>query len=324
MKVLHELSECRSEPGPLCLAIGFFDGMHRGHARVIAATRRRADERSGRTWVMTFDPHPAAVLKPDAAPRLMTTLAQKLRLIEREGVDGCVVIPFTKALSERSPESFVRMLTENTPQLSGLFVGRNWRFGKDRRGSAAVLRDLARPSGIDVTAVPYSKRHGEPVSSTRIRTAITVGDLDEAAAMLGRPVSVFGTVARGRQVGRELGFPTANIDTGDILLPPYGIYAAYASFGDDTPRPSIVSYGVRPTFLGAGSAPAVFEVHVFDFDGELYGAEAEIYLMGRIRDEIAFENADALRTAMVRDASETRKLLRRKKLKESLYTLIGA
>jgi riboflavin kinase/FMN adenylyltransferase len=324
MKVFHDLSAWLHESGPLCVAIGFFDGLHRGHARVIAAAQRRADAQAGQAWVMTFDPHPAVVLNPDAAPRLLTTLGHKLRLFERVQVEGCMVVPFTKTFAQHSPETFVRTLANNAPQLSDLFVGLNWRFGKDRQGDVALLKTLAREHGIGVTTVPYSKHRGEPISSTRIRSAIMAGDLDIAAAMQGRPFSVIGTIARGQQMGRELGYPTANVETRDVLMPPYGIYAAYALLRDGTPQPGVVSYGVRPTFFGKGKSPAVFELHVFDYEGDLYGSEAEVFLMGRIRDELAFKDADALRTAMANDAVEAQRILRRKKLKESLYTPIDA
>ena len=324
MKVYRDLSAWLPEPGPLCAAIGFFDGLHRGHARVIAAAQRRADAQGGHAWVITFDPHPAVVVKPDAAPRLLTTLGHKLRLFGREHVEGCMIVPFTTSFARHSPETFVQILANSAPQLSDLFVGRNWRFGKGRQGNVAMLEALARERGISVTAVPSSKHLGEPVSSTRIREAVVAGDLGSAANMLGRPFSVIGKIARGRQIGRELGYPTANVETADLVMPPHGIYATYALLGDGIPRPGVVSFGVRPTFHSERNEPAVFELHVFDYEGNLYGSEIEVFLMDRIRDELTYKDADALRKAIANDVAEARKILRRKKLKESLYTPIDA
>ena len=324
MKVFRDLSAWLPEPGPLCAAIGFFDGLHRGHARVIAATQRRAKAQGGHAWVITFDPHPAVIVKPDAAPLLLTPRRHKLCLFERQQVEGCMIVPFTASFARHSPEAFVRILANNAPQLSGLFVGRNWRFGKGRQGDVAMLKTLAREHGIGVTAVPYSKHLGEPVSSTRVREAIMAGDLGSAAAMLGRPFSVIGEITRGKQVGRKLGYPTANIETGDRVMPPHGIYATYALLGDGVPRPGVASFGVRPTFYGKRNAPAVFELHVIDYEGDLYGSEIEVFLIDRIRDEFTYKDAGALRTAIAGDVAEALKILKRKKLKESLYTSIDA
>ncbi len=321
MKVACDYQAWHGERRPLHLAIGFFDGVHAGHARVIGRARAQAAAGDGICWVVTFDPHPARVLLPErTAPSLLTALPHKLRLIERLGVDGCLVLPFTRALSHQTPDVFFERLRAAAPSLASITVGANWRFGKDRQGTPARLAALARPHGIRVRPVPPVARAGGPISSTRLRGLVQAGDLDAAARLLGRPFSVLGTVRPGNRLGHRLGYATANLDTAGDALPPYGIYAAYGLIGHEL-REGVVSYGVRPTVHRGRHAPAVLEFHVFDFAGDLYGREIEVFLVRKLRDEKTFDSLETLCAHIDRDIAETRRLLgRRKSLKESLYT----
>lgn len=319
MKVVCELAAWRGERSPLHVAVGFFDGVHAGHARVIGRARAAARRRGGTAWVLTFDPHPARLLRASAAPRLLTSLPYRLRLFERLGVDGCMVLPFTRTVARQSPAAFVAALHEAAPTLASLVVGHNWRFGKDRAGTPALLTDLARVHGVSVTTLAPVSRAGDAVSSTRLRTLVQAGELDEAAALLGRPFSVLGTVRPGNRLGRRLGYATANLDVAHDVMPPYGIYAAYGLIGHEL-REGVVSYGVRPTVHRGRGAPAVFEFHVFDFAGDLYGSDLEVFLVRRLRDEMVFNSLEELCARIDLDILATRRLLaRQKRRKESLY-----
>lgn len=324
MKVAHALTEWRSETRPLCVAIGVFDGVHRGHARVIAATQRAARKAAGDAWVLTFDPHPARLLRAGAAPRLLTSLPHKLRMFERLDLDGCMVLPFTRDLAALPPRDFLETLRLAAPTLRAIFVGRNWRFGKDRAGTPALLARYARKHGITVHDVAPVSRGGHPVSSTRVRTLVQHGSLTEAAAMLGRPFSVMGPVRHGNRLGRRLGYATANLDPDNEVLPPYGIYAVFARIGREL-REGVVSYGVRPTVYRTPDAPAVLELHVFDFAGNLYGQELEVFFVRRLRDEQTFESLEALCARIERDVADARRILATAKCrKETLYSVCGA
>ncbi len=316
MKVSHELKHWQKTRRPLCLAIGFFDGVHRGHARVIRETIRRARACGGEAWALTFDPHPARVLHPATAPRLLTALPHKLRWLASLGLDGCLVLPFTRQLSQRPPQNFLEHLLGSAPTLTHVLVGPNWRFGKNRAGTTATLSRFARTHGFHATSVPPARHGGQPISSTRIRNAIAAGDLTAATAMLGRPFSILGPVVRGARIGHTLGYPTANVPPASEVLPPYGIYAARALIGQAV-HDGVVSYGVRPTIDKTPGAPALIELHLFDFNANLYGHEIEIFFVRRLRDERTFASLNALRGQIARDVVASRRILAmRKKLKE--------
>lgn len=319
MKVACALVEWRQESRPLHVAIGFFDGVHAGHARVIARARAAARRADGSLWVLTFDPHPSRLLQKGSPPHLLTSLPQRLRLFERLGVDGCMVLPFNRSLARQAPEAFFAALHAAAPALATLVVGHNWRFGRDRAGTPARLVELARPHGVRVSVVPPVTRAGGVVSSTRLRALVRAGHLDEAATLLGRPFSVLGTVQPGNRLGRRLGYATANLRMAHDIMPPHGIYAAYGLIGREL-REGVVSYGVRPTVHRGRGAPAVFEFHVFDFAGDLYGRELEVFLVRKLREELTFSSLEALCTRIDQDIVETRRLLARlKSRKESLY-----
>lgn len=321
MKRATKLSSLARVRSPVVLAAGFFDGVHRGHQKVIGEAIRRARESGGEAWVLTFDRHPMRVVQPGSAPQLLTSNRHKLALLDRVGVDGCLMLPFTRRTAGMAPDAFVRMLLGSAPSICEILVGRGWRFGRGGKGNVALLRRSAREREILVTAVRPVSRKGKPVSSTRVREEIRAGRLGEAAAMLGRPFSIAGTVGRGRTVGRQLGYPTANLEPDNEVLPPHGVYAVHAALRGRT-LAGVLNLGVRPTFGNADTAEETVELHLLDFRGNLYGATIETFFLHRLRHERRFRDLSALRDQIESDIAGTRGILAGKNLKESLYTPI--
>jgi riboflavin kinase/FMN adenylyltransferase len=305
---------------PISMAVGFFDGVHRGHQKVIRQAALSARETGGKSWALTFEPHPLKILNPPSAPLLLTANQHRLRLLGRLGLDGCLVLPFTRDLARQAPEAFVDFLLGAVPALKEIHVGVNWRFGRNGKGNTGLLARLGRKRGIRVSAAGPVVHRGETISSTRIRSEVLRGNLDEAAAMLGRPFSVLGSVVRGRTVGRKLGYPTANLDVHNEVLPPHGVYAAHVLLGRKL-LAGVLSFGSRPTFQADGPGEPLLEVHVFNFDGSLYGHDLEIFFVAKIRQEQAFGSAEALKRQIREDCSQARGVLAAKKLKETLYTV---
>ncbi|TAN38989.1 MAG: bifunctional riboflavin kinase/FMN adenylyltransferase [Verrucomicrobia bacterium] len=306
MKLLHELGGLHHEQAPLYIAAGFFDGVHRGHQRVINEALDRARAAGGTAWMLTLDPHPLKVLAPHAAPLLLTTLPHKLTLIERLGISGCIVLPFTKTVADEDAEVFLRELAAALPRPAGLVVGANWTFGRAARGNVDLLRQLGPELGLDVRVVEPMAWSGAPISSTRIREQILRGHMEAAACMLGHFFSVRGKVGRGKGYGRQLGFPTANLAPQGEVLPPPGVYATYAEID-----------GVR--YLGAAFRPdpklqpefgpaELLEVYFLDAHLDLYDRELEVYLLAHLRPSSRFDSAEALREQIVRDVAEVRRV----------------
>ncbi|MBM4148238.1 MAG: riboflavin biosynthesis protein RibF [Lentisphaerae bacterium] len=303
MRTLGSLSGLKSIKRPVVLAAGFFDGLHRGHARVIDRAIRMARSVTGEAWALTFDTHPLRALGM-ATPPLLTSNLHKLVLMERMGLDGCVMLRFGKQLAGVKAETFIRMLFESAPTLAGICAGRDWRFGRGAAGDVALLAESAGPRGVEVTAVTSVKDGRLPVSSTRIRECIRHGKFTDAARMLGRPYSFMGVVTRGRGVGRQLGFPTANLAPDNEALPPPGVYAAAAAV-ESRRCTGLLYCGNRPTFRGRGRQS--IELHLLDFEGDLYGRRLEVFVTRRIRGERSFASAELLRAQIARDATRVRK-----------------
>ncbi len=307
MKAARRWSDLAQVPGPLTLAIGYFDGVHRGHAAVIAAAAARAARDGGRAWALTFDPHPARILRPDRAPPAITATPARVRLLAALGVEAVALAPFTREFAERTPEEFIAELRRGAPGLAAVAVGPNWRFGRGAQGDVATLKKLATPLGIEVEVAPEVLYEGQPISSTRIRRAVERGELERAAAMLGRPFAVEGVVVEGRHVGRELGYPTANLRPENELMPPPGIYAARLLLADGRAFGAAAYLGARPTF-DAGGAP-VLEVHALDAKLSLYGERVAAEFFRRIRDDRRFESPEALRAQIAEDVRAIRAAL---------------
>jgi riboflavin kinase / FMN adenylyltransferase len=290
------------------LALGNFDGLHRGHMKIIDRVRRRAGERGGTPAAMTFDPHPSRVLRPDKAPPLLMTTGQKLEALGRAGMQGVAVLRFTRELSTWEPEPFVRTVLVEWLHVAEVWVGANFLFGHDRAGTFSVLRSLGARYGFRAEKIDPVRYKDFVVSSTRTRRLVSEGRVDEAAALLGHHFFIDGTVVRGAGRGREIGFPTANLCTDNELVPPSGVYATLVAI-DGIVHPSVTNIGLRPTF--GDVVRTTIEAHVFDLDRDLYDETLRLSFVQRLRDERAFPDIDALRAQIEADCRSARRLFGR-------------
>lgn len=307
MQVARTFEELSKDFQKVYLAIGVFDGVHLGHQRVIGEARDDARSAGGTSIVLTFDPHPMRVLQPDKAPQLLTGTEHKLRFIEKLGVDACLLLTFDKAFSLMPPEQFIETVARKIRQLQEICVGTRFRFGHNRAGDVRLMETFAPKYGFVAREIKSVMLDHEMISSTAIRQHVLGGRLDRAAAMLGRPSSVLGTVQRGDGMGHQLGYPTANLDPHNEVLPPNGVYAVRASVGGEQ-HSGVVNIGVRPTFEGR-SHQRTLEVHIFDFKREIYGQDVELEFVRKLRDERKFASADELRAQIAADVLAARKFV---------------
>jgi riboflavin kinase/FMN adenylyltransferase len=290
------------------LALGNFDGLHRGHMKIIDRVRRRAGERGGTPAAMTFDPHPPRVVRPDKAPPLLMSKAQRLESLERAGMQGVAVVRFTEELSRWDPEMFVRAVLVDWLRVVEVWVGANFLFGHGRAGNFSVLRMLGARNSFRAEKIDPVRYKDFVVSSTRIRRLVSEGRVDEAGALLGHHYFIDGVVTRGAGRGRTIGFPTANLATENELVPPAGVYATTTTL-DAVVRPSITNIGTRPTFGDVDHV--VIETHVFDMDRDLYDTALRLSFVQRLRDERPFPDVDALRAQIEADCRGARRLFGR-------------
>ena len=301
------------DPRPLrwshpVLALGNFDGVHRGHRKILDRVQRVASERGATSVVMTFDPHPPRVVRPDKAPALLMTKAQKLDAIAAAGMQGAAIVRFTPELSRWDPETFVRAVLVDWLQVGEVWVGANFLFGHDRAGNFSLLRALGARYGFRAEKIDPVRYKDFVVSSTRIRRLVGEGRVDEAGALLGHQYGLDGTVVRGDQRGRTIGFPTANLCTDNELLPPHGVYATTVRI-EEIVYPSVTNIGTRPTVDSSGRA--TIETHIFDLDRDLYGVSIRVGFVQRLRDERAFESLELLRAQIDADCQRARVLFGR-------------
>ena len=305
MLIRNHLEDLPALAVPLHLALGVFDGVHTGHQAVIARAVEAATRDGGLAGVLTFDPHPIRVIAPGKAPTaLLGTLAHKARVMEKFGVRLFIPLPFDLQLAQMEASEFIEKLT--AAPVKTIAVGEDWRFGHHRSGDVNFLQQEAARRGFKLEAVSPVMHDGERVSSTRIRQAIRDGNLATAEQMLGRPYSVSGKVTEGKKLGRTLGFPTANLTTGEAQLPPDGVWVVRVLLPDDRDLAGVANLGLRPT---VGGDRRWLEVHLLDFSGDLYGQELEIRFQKHLRPEIKFPSIDALRLQIRQDADEARRLL---------------
>ena len=304
MRILRSIAELADLPGPLFLAIGVFDGVHLGHQAVISTSATHARDAGGTPVVVTFDPHPVKVLRPNNAPHLLTATQHKIALIRDLGVAHLLILKFDLAFASTPPEEFVRQLVTNSNPLREICVGHEWSFGKGRAGNLALLKRLGEASGFDVIGVEAVTMNGEVVSSTAIRQAVEEGNLVKATQMLGREYTILGTVVRGAQLGRALGFPTANLSAHSEQFPPNGVYVTEARLGGTLYR-GVANLGFRPTVAGEKSE-RLLELHLFDLDREIYGEELEVRFLRYLRPEQKFASVDALKTQIAADVRQAR------------------
>jgi riboflavin kinase / FMN adenylyltransferase len=305
MELFHELPLPEADGPGSVVTIGSFDGVHIGHRRLIRQVRETADRTGMRSTVVTFDPHPRCVVDPSGCPPMLSSLAERIDLLEQAGAERVVVLAFTEELRTWSAERFAAALVERLG-MRWLLVGPGFALGRGREGTVDVLQDLGRERGFTVVSVAPSMRGGAVVSSGRIREAIATAKFADAIAMLDRPYALNGLVERGDGRGAGLGVPTANlrVDPGRCIPSP-GVYAGWLDAGDGW-RPAATGIGTRPTF-GGGSVTV--EAHVLDFEGDLYDREVRLALVRRLRPELAFESIASLVAAMARDIARTRGVL---------------
>lgn len=306
MQLIRQARDLATGGRKVCVAIGMFDGVHLGHQQVIKQAVFDARQHHGLSLAVTFDCHPATVLAPERAPRLIYSLGQKLREIERLGVDGTLLIHFDKEFSKIPGDRFIRELAASVGQIYCICVGRSFTFGHKRGGNVALLEALGRELHFHVHGLAAVSLNDEVVSSTRIRECISEGNLDSASQMLGRTYSISGRVTRGNQLGRKIGVPTANVDITGILTPPNGVYAVHAAVRGET-YPAVANIGIRPTV--AQNAEPRLEVHLLNFDSDLYDEELEVSFVEFIRPEQKFASVEALQSQIQADITTAREML---------------
>jgi riboflavin kinase/FMN adenylyltransferase len=299
MKILSDIEALKRIEGDLDLAIGVFDGVHLGHEAVVAS----AVAGGGVPVVVTFDPHPIQLLRPDKAPPVLTLMSQKARLLGERGVRYLLPVTFDTARAEQSAEAFVRELADSGATKS-ISVGAGFRFGHGRAGDVALLQELGPKLGFVAHGIdPVCDEEGELISSTRIRAAIDNGDLALASRLLGRDYSITAVVEQGQQLGRTIGFPTANLCDLPGQMPPHGVYSVTADI-EGTTHQGIANLGVRPTV--GGEATPLLEVHLFDFDREIYGELATVSFRSFVRPEQKFDGIEALKAQIAKDVAAVR------------------
>ena len=306
MKVIHHAKDLGNGSRNICLAIGVFDGVHLGHQQIIRQTIADARQHDALAVVITFDRHPNAVVAPDRVPPQIFSRSQKLQAIAALGADALLEIHFDQEFSEQSGETFIRGLVFGAGRIKSICVGADFVFGHKRSGNVELLRRLGKEMGFQVHGMAAVALDGQPVSSTRIREMIRAGNFDAASQMLGRAYAICGKVVKGDQVGQTIGFPTANLDVAQLILPPNGVYAACTELEGKFYRVAL-NIGVRPT-VATGRPELRVEAHLLDFSGDLYDREIELQLLAKLRDERRFGTVDELRQQIANDVTSVRAL----------------
>lgn len=308
MEVVDDLAHCPHPPEGTVVTIGAYDGVHVGHRKLIDEVRKLATARGAASAVATFDRHPAQVVRPESAPKLLTDLPTKLELLADTGIDYAVVIHFDEERSREPAADFVQSVLVGCLNAKLVVVGHDFHFGHRREGNVALLEAMGPGLGFEVQGLELFGTDSETISSTRIREALTAGDVATATAMLGRPHQLRGTVVRGDGRARELGFPTANVAVPDeMCLPADGVYAGTYERPDGTRYPAAISIGRRPTFYADGAV--LVEAHLIDFSGELYGERARVDVEAYLRGQVRFDGVDVLVEQMRRDVERARRTL---------------
>jgi riboflavin kinase / FMN adenylyltransferase len=309
MEVLRDVTACPRPARGTVVTIGAYDGVHLGHRALVNEVRQRADRLGCATAVVTFDRHPATVVRPESAPKLLTDLDQKLELLADTGIDYTLVVHFDDDRSHESAEDFVREILVGCLNAKAVVVGHDFHFGHGRRGNVALLTAMGGELGFDVLGLRLLGDEAAAYSSTRIRALLDAGEVAQAAQLLGRPHEARGIVSRGDARGRDLGFPTANVEVPDeILLPADGIYAGWYRRPDGTRHMAAISLGRRPTFYEHADS-SLLEAYLLDFDADLYGEAAAVQFTARLRGEERFDSVEALVAQMAADVESARTTL---------------
>jgi riboflavin kinase/FMN adenylyltransferase len=314
MKIFHGTDNANIAR-PTVLTLGVFDGLHRGHQQIIQTVVERAKAAGAVSTAITFDPHPRAVLHPESAPPLLQTLDQRLAALEFLGIEQTIVIRFNLEFAGTEAEPFLREVIFDRLQAREVYLGRGFAFGKGRAGNIELLRKISSELGFFADEVGEVQLRGQRISSSKIRELLAEGKVNRARAMLGRPYGVEGQIIRGNRRGHTIGFPTANLQPQNRVIPRTGVYVTATLIGD-TWRRSITNVGVRPTF-GADNEPSV-ETYLFDFDGDLYGDVLRVRFLHRLRDEKKFSGIDELKAQINRDSQRALRYFERKGVKKML------
>lgn len=293
----------RPVPAPVVLAIGNFDGVHLGHSALIKRLAYVAEQRELAPTVLTFEPHPREFFAPDSAPARLTTLREKLELLGECGARQVMICPFNAAFAALSADEFVEQVLVRGCQVQHLIIGDDFRFGCGRAGDFAMLQDAGQRFGFAVEAMGSVLADGERVSSSAVRRALLAGNMEHAARLLGRPYIIDGQVSHGQKLGRQIGFATANLRIKHNPLPMTGVFAVEVDGLADKPLPGVANLGIRPT---VGGTRPLLEVHLFDFDRDIYGAHISVRFVHKLRDEQRFPNIDALKAQIAADAAAAR------------------
>ena len=297
------------------VTVGVFDGLHIGHQAVIQQVLTQSERFKLASLVLTFDPPPLAFLTPEKCPPALTTLPKKIEILEQLGVDGVVFARFDAYLQQMSPEAFVQQVLLHRLHARQVIIGYDWQFGKGRSGNAEALRQLGDRYQFGVMIVGPVQFHGIPVHSTRVREAIAGGNLNLVSDLLGRRYSIMGEVMQGDGRGRQIGFPTANIDAGNQMLPPSGVYAIQVKL-EGRMLNGVMNMGTRPTFDGEKFQ---IETHLFDFEKMVYGKKMEIFFIEKIRDERKFPDPEMLVNQIKQDVATAKAILNQTKDRNTHY-----
>lgn len=311
MKIFESFGSIEKFPNPV-LTIGNYDGIHIGHQSIIRKVVEKAKMIPGTPMLMTFDPHPASILKPDAYTLLITPLHVKKRLIEAAGIEVMFIIPFDENFKNVSPETFVHDVLIGKLGIRDLTVGYDFKFGKEGSGDVKMLSQCSEKNGFSFEAVSAITMNGEKIGSNQIRRFIMHGEVEKAARFLGRPHMIEGIVVHGENRGKGMGFPTINLDTFFELVPKNGVYMTEAEI-EGKKMPSVTNIGYNPTF---GGKKFLMETHILDYTGDLYDCEVVIYFHERIRDEVKFKNMDELKERIHRDIAIARERFEKRTLHE--------
>lgn len=305
MKIIHAANESKTKGRKVCLAIGFFDGVHLGHQQIIRQTISDARQHDAVAVVLTFDRHPNSIVAPDKVPPLIYSLPQKLRAVESLGADALLLVQFDKKFSGQTGEEFILGLDCGFGKIHSICVGADFVFGHRRSGNVELLKKLGGKLNFQVHGLAAVSLDGEVVSSTRIRETIRAGNLDAASQMLGRTYAISGRVVKGDGIGRKLGFPTANLDAANLILPPNGVYSGCTKLDGQLYRVAL-NIGLRPTVSSAKPQLRV-EAHLLDFNGDIYGKELEVEIGDKLRGERKFDSPDELSVQIGKDVETVRK-----------------
>jgi riboflavin kinase/FMN adenylyltransferase len=306
MKIIKSIDEITGEFTNSIVTIGNFDGIHLAHQNIFKRVITEAHNENRKSVVITFDPHPKKVLRPERRPFfLITSLDEKLKLIEDQGIDAVLLIEFSREFAKITAEEFVKNILWNKLHIKKIFIGHDYVFGRNKGGNEAYLKLLGKKLGFKVTVINAIKVNDTIISSTNTRNAILDGNVGLAARFLGRPYNLGGTVIKGHQRGTDIGIPTANIKPDKVLVPPRGVYAIIAEIEGET-HPAVLNIGFNPTFANDTIS---IEAHIFDFEENILGKNLDVSFIERIRDEIKFDSPERLVEQIKRDIDKAREIL---------------